>query len=91
MLITCFYLITNFFVAIAHQLYRANSDVTIETTPNEVYGIKIDGIETQLNDHEVYGIEIDEIETAPNEVYGIRSGEDETSPDDSEVTYEIIY
>ena len=73
---------------IAHQLYRANSDVIIETTPNEVYGIKIDGIETKLNDH---GIEIDEIETAPNEVYGIRSGEDETSPDDSEVTYEIIY
>lgn len=56
----------------------------IDITPNEVYGITMDGIETAPND--VYGIIMDRIETAPNEVYG-----DGNETSFNEIYYESIH
>ena len=66
----------------------SNTD-RLETTPNEVYGIRTDGIETTLN--EVYGIRTDGIETTPSEVYGITIKTDQIETVTTDTLTGIIY
>ena len=61
------YKVTVISMVISKVLGRDSTD-GIKTTPNEVYGVSTDGIETT-----VYGVSTDGIETTPNEVYGVNT------------------
>ena len=64
---------------VSKEMNEVSTD-NIETTPNEVYGLRTDGIEITPN--EVYGVSTDDIETTPNEVYGLRTDGIETTPNE---------